>query len=133
MAQEKSTVLVAVFHTLEEASKAYQDLRGAGFGDDYLGLANPQETRTGLGNHLENAGIPEEESAFYQREFAAGHPLVTVRVGGIPHESIEKAAAILRNDGGYNAQGQHLTSDVRKDAKSPFFDLAPNRGENEPK
>ncbi len=139
MAQHQSKpLLIGVFQNASDASQAYERLRDAGFGDDYLGLADPLQSGTGLGDTLKNAGVPEDENEFYKREFDAGHPLVTFRVGGVPRESIDKAAAILRQYGAYdmqskNSQGEGFASNVRRDAKSPFFDLTAGRGENEPR
>lgn len=138
MAEETTPLIVAVFDTMQQATRAYNELRAAGFGDDYLGLADPQRSKTGLGDTLKNAGVPENENEFYKREFEAGHPIVTFRAGGAPQESIEKAIAILRNFGAYDAQsqgknGEGFAANVRRNAKTPFFDLAANRGENEPR
>lgn len=137
MANETSPLMVAVFQNMRQATQAYNALREAGFGDDYLGLADPQEAGTGLGETLKNAGVPEDENEFYRHEFAMGHPLVTFRAGGVPPESIEKARAVLHNYGAYDARSkggnaEKFASGVRRDAKSPFFDIAPNKGENEP-
>ncbi len=139
MAQNQSKpLLVAVFQNARDASQAYEHLRNTGFGDDYLGMADPLQSGTGLGDTLKNAGVPEDENEFYKHEFNAGHPIVTFRVGGVPQESIEKAIAILREYGAYDMQskdsrGEGFASDLRTDAKSPFFDLKSGSGENEPR
>jgi hypothetical protein len=138
MAEETTPLIVAVFDSMQQATRAYNELRAAGFGDDYLGLADPQRSKTGLGDTLKNAGVPENENEFYKREFDAGHPIVTFRTGGVPQESIEKAIAILRNFGAYDAlsqgkNGEGFAANARRNAKTPFFDIAANRGENEPR
>ncbi|HEY6541976.1 MAG TPA: hypothetical protein VIZ18_13620 [Ktedonobacteraceae bacterium] len=128
MAEEKSSVIVAVFQDMTQAKQAYNTLRSSGFGDDYLGLADPNFENSKLGKELAQAGVPDSDSQFYQRQFEAGHPLVTLRVGGLQPESIEKARAILKQNGAYDAMSaDHSRSDfasnVNKDARSPFFDL----------
>ena len=138
MAEQSAPLIVAVFQNMQQATQAYNALRTAGFGDDYLGMADPQRSGTGLGETLKNAGVSASENEFYKREFDAGHPLVTFRTGGAPQESIQKAITILRNFGAYDAgsrgrNAEAFASHVQRDAKSPFFDIATNRGENEPR
>ena len=136
MAEEKSSVIVAVFQDIVQAKQAYERLRSSGFGDDYLGLANPAYENKKLGKELAQAGVPDADSQFYQREFNAGHPLVTVRVGGLQSESIEKARSILKQTGAYDATSadrsrDEFASNVNKDARSPFFDLKTGVAESE--
>ncbi len=38
MAEETTALVVAVFDSIQQATQAYNELRAAGFGDDYLGL-----------------------------------------------------------------------------------------------
>jgi hypothetical protein len=80
--------------------------------------------------------VPDTDSQYYQREFNEGHPLVTVRVGGLQPESIEKARNILRQSGAFDARSadrsrEEFASNVKKDAKSPFFDLKQGVAESE--
>lgn len=128
MAEEKSSVMIGVFQDMAQAKEAYNALRSAGFGDDYLGLADPQYENKKLGKDLAQAGVPDSDSKFYQRQFDEGRPLVTLRVGGLQPESIEKARAILKQNRAYDATSADRSrddfgSDVKRDAKSPFFDL----------
>jgi hypothetical protein len=137
MADKTTPILVAVFPNRQQAVQAYNQLRAEGYGDDYLGLADPTRSKTGIDNELQDAGVPAEENEFYKREFNTGHPLLTFRVGGVPQESIEKAITILRNFGAYDAhsrrtQEEGFASNVRRDANTPFFDIAEGRGESEP-
>lgn len=136
MAEEKSSVIVAVFQDMAQAQQAYNTLRSSGFGDDYLGLADPGFENRKLGKELAQAGVPDSDSQFYQRQFDAGRPLLTVRVGGLQPESIEKARTILQQNGAYDAMSadrshDNFASNVKKDAKSPFFDLKTGVGESE--
>jgi hypothetical protein len=130
MAEQQSSILVGVFQDLAKAQQAYNDLRSAGFGDDHLGFANPTGDGKGTGKDLAEAGVPKEDSQYYEREFDIGHPLVTVRIGGLQQESIQKAIDILRQNGAYDANSgrnssEGFASNVKTDAKTPFFDIAP--------
>lgn len=136
MAEEKSSIMVGVFQDMAQAKEAYDTLRGTGFGDDYLGLANPRFENKNMGKELAQAGVPDSDSRFYQRQFNAGHPLVTLRVGGLQPESIEKARKILKQNGAYDAASadhsrDDFAADVKRDAKSPFFDLKTGMKESE--
>jgi hypothetical protein len=136
MAEEKSSVIVAVFQDMAQAQQAYNALRSSGFGDDYLGLADPNYENKKLGKELSQAGVPDSDSGYYQREFNEGHPLVTVRVGGVQPDSIQKARNILKQNGAYDANsGSNSQSDfgsnVKTDAKSPFFDVKTGVSESE--
>lgn len=136
MAKEQTSILVGVFEDGHHANKAYNDLRRAGFGSDHLGIADPKGDDHGLGKNLVQAGVPKEDSQYYENEFNAGHPLVTVRVGGLQQESIQKAIDILKDNGAYDAKSRRTSpekfaSNVKTSAQSPFFDIAPGTGESE--
>ncbi|MBX5451337.1 hypothetical protein [Thermogemmatispora sp.] len=126
----ESNVIVGVFEDPRQARQAYETLRAAGFGADYLGLANPQEMRRPRLDlaYLTEAGVPEEEAHFYEQEFRAGHALVTVRVAGLPPASAQKAAELLQGYGAYDAhsgpdrRGPYAPN-IRTEEPSPFFDL----------
>ena len=58
----------------------------------------------------------------------AGHPLVTVRVGGLQLSSIQKAVDILKRNGAYDAKSgtdsqNEFGSNVKTDAPPPYFDI----------
>lgn len=130
MAEEKSSVIVAVFQDMAQARQAYDSLRSSGFGDDYLGLADPQYENKKLGKELAEAGVPNSESQYYQDQFNAGHPLVTLRAGGLQPDSLQKARAILKQGGAHDASSadrsqQDFGSNVNTNARSPFYDLKP--------
>ena len=136
VAEEKTPVIVATFQDIAQAKQAYARLRSAGFSDNYLGLADPEYKNDKLGKELAQVGVPDSESEFYQHQFNEGHPLVTVRVGGLQTESIEKARGILKQNGAYDALSadrsrDDFASNVKKDAKSPFFDLKQGVEESE--
>jgi len=136
MAEEKSSVIVAVFQDMAQARQAYDTLRSSGYGDDYLGLADPHYANKRLGKELAQAGVPDSDSQFYQHEFDEGHPLVTVRAGGLQVSTIEKARNILKQNGAYDANSgrnaqQNFGSNVKTDAKTPFYDIAPGVPQSE--
>lgn len=136
MPEEKSSVIVAVFDNMAQAEEAYNMLRSSGFGDDYLGLANPRFENKNLGKELAHAGVPDSDSRFYQNQFDIGRPLVTVRVGGLQPESIKKARTILMQKGAFDANsadraGGDFAANVKQNAKTPFFDLKTGMKESE--
>lgn len=136
MAEKTSSMIVAVFGDMAQAKRAYDSLRSVGYGDDYLGLADPQVENKDMGKHLAEAGVSEVDSRFYQREFDEGHPLVTVRAGGLQRDSIQKAIDILKGNGAYDANSGRnaqsgFGSHVKTDAQTPFFDVAPGVLESE--
>src|SRR3989440_11371437 len=124
MAGQQSSILVGVFQNLAQAKQAYDELSRTGYGDDYLGLADPLAGSNGLAKSLAQSGVPEADSQFYEREFQAGHPIVTLRVGGLQEETIQKARNILTRNGAYDAisgrnQGD-FGSNIKTDERTPF-------------
>ena len=134
MADQQSSILVGVFQNLADAKQAYDELSRNGYGDDYIGLADPLAGDGSLVRDLAQAGVPEPDSRFYGREFQAGHPIVTLRVGGLREETIQKARNILKRNGAYDAKSDrnqgNFGSNVKTDERTPFFDIAPGTGES---
>lgn len=135
MADQQSSILVGVFQNLADAKQAYDELSRNGYGDDYIGLADPLAGDGSLAKDLAQAGVPETDSRFYGREFQAGHPIVTLRVGGLQEETIQKARNILKRNGAYDAKSGrnqgNFGSNVKTDERTPFFDIAPGTGESQ--
>ncbi len=135
MADQQSSILVGVFQNMVDAKQAYDELSRTGYGDDYLGLADPLAGSNGLAKELTQAGVPEADSRFYEREFQLGRPIVTLRVGGLQEEAIQKARNILKRNGAYDAMSGHeqgdLGSKVKTDERTPFFDIKPGSGESQ--
>lgn len=128
MEKKESPIIVAVFTDIAQAKQAYDNLQSSGYGADHLGLADPRTDSKGMEKHLEQAGVSESDSHYYQQEFEAGHPLLTVRVGGLRYEAIEKALTLLQQHGAYDAVsgregGGKFGSHVKTDARTPFFDI----------
>jgi hypothetical protein len=65
MADQQSSILVGVFQNLADAKQAYDQLSRSGYGEDYLGLADPLASDNGLAKNLAQAGVPETESQKY--------------------------------------------------------------------
>lgn len=135
MADQQSSILVGVFQNLADAKQAYDELSRSGYGEDYIGLADPLTSDNRLAKNLAQAGVPEADSQFYEHEFQAGHPIVTLRVGGLQEETIQKARNILKRNGAYDAmsgrnQG-NFGSNVKTDERTPYFDIAPGTGESQ--
>jgi len=135
MADQQSSILVGVFQNLSDAKQAFDELSRSGYGEDYIGLADPLAGDGGLAKNLEQAGVPEADSQFYEREFQLGRPIVTLRVGGLQEETIQKARNILKRNGAYDAmsgrnQGD-FGSNVKTDERTPYFDIASGIGESQ--
>jgi hypothetical protein len=135
MSNQQSSILVGVFQDMTQAKQLYDELSKTGYSDDYLGFADPQAGSGDLAKNLTLAGVPNEDSQFYNREFQAGHPIVTLRVGGLQEETIQKARNILKRNGAYDAMTSHnqdeFGSNVKTDERTPFFDIAPGTGESQ--
>ncbi len=135
MAEQQSSLLVAVFHTMADAKQAYDELNRSGYGDDYLGLADPLAGNDGLAKELKQAGVPSNDSRFYEHEFQSGHPIVTLRVGGLQERAIQKARDIFKQIGAYDATSgrnqDEFGSSVKTDERTPFFDIKPGSGESQ--
>jgi hypothetical protein len=62
----------------------------------------------GIVGALIGMGIPEEEAKYYEGEFAAGRPVVTVRAG----DRFDAACTILRRHGSYDWSTRRTTPGV---------------------
>jgi uncharacterized protein (TIGR02271 family) len=93
-----SPIAFAVFRKDSDAKRAIDALRDAGFDRDQIGLAWREGGSTNVNylNDLVNLGVPQEQAAYYDNEFKAGHPVVSVRTDGRDQE----VQTILRQ---YNA------------------------------
>jgi uncharacterized protein (TIGR02271 family) len=73
------------------------DLQLAGFRNDQIRYS-VRRSGTGITDSLENMGLPEEEATFYNREFEAGHTVVTVNT----EDRQQEAYNILLRNGAYD-------------------------------
>ena len=127
MAKNETPIIVGVFQDRRQAEQAYNELYNVGFGQDYLGFAQPSDGSKGLLNQFEKVGMPQDDARFYAHEYDAGRSLVTVRAGGLPESSIQDAINILKRHGAYDARSrggsqEELGSNVDRSAEKPYFD-----------
>ncbi len=135
MTDQQSSLLVGVFQHMADAKQAYDELSRVGYGDDYLGLADPLAGDNGLAKELTRAGVPEADSRFYEREFQLGRPIVTLRAGGLQEGAIQKARDIFKQRSAYDATSGRNQGDFGENTKTnertPFFDIKPGSGESQ--
>ncbi len=84
MSTVERPIVVGVFEEESQARRAIDELKHAGFGSDQIAVAMPGkelEIRRVL-DTLVNAEMPEEEIGYCEREFQAGHAIVSVRHDG---------------------------------------------------
>jgi uncharacterized protein (TIGR02271 family) len=99
MATLQSHFIIGAFQTEREAKNAIDALKNAGFAHDQIGIALREGgtvTRSLL-NDFMNLGIPQNEASYYDDEFKAGHPVVSVRADGRDQEVMD----LLRGYGAY--------------------------------
>ncbi len=129
MSERQTPVLMAVFENMAQAQQVWQQFRQAGFGQDYLGIAEPGKDQAGLAKNLTEIGVPEEEARYYEREYDAGRPVLTVRTEGLQPDSVQKAIAILQKNNAYDADKRTpdgtfgLKPNAPLEEKSPYFDI----------
>lgn len=108
MATLQSHFIIGAFQTEREAKNAIDALKNAGFAQDQIGFALREGgavTRSLL-NDFMNLGIPQDEASYYDDEFKAGHPVVSVRADGRDQEVMD----ILRSYGAYIYHMQRATA-----------------------
>lgn len=80
-----------------------------------LASAATGATVAGLAGALIGAGIPEEEARYYEGEFKAGRPVVTVRADG----RYQEALRIIRAHNGFDIRGREAGTAVGAEAAVP--------------
>lgn len=93
-------LVIGVFQHERDAKAALQALHDAGFDKDQIGLALREggAVTTNLLNDLVKLGVPQDRAGYYDNEFKAGRPILSVRADGREQE----AASILQNYGAYD-------------------------------
>jgi len=96
----QTPIVAGVFVDAEKAKQAFDTLRGANFKDDQVGVALPgtSNVEEGLAKKFIDLGVPQDRAKYYEREFNAGHIVVSVR----PDEREKDAKEILHANGGYD-------------------------------
>ena len=113
-----NATIAGFFRNESKAESAIEELRAAGFSDQEIGVATPQQEgkigtfwdkvtdRFGKHEHTEHAndleeslrgsGIPEQQASYFNSELGRGGVLITVHAGP---ERITKALSILQQNG----------------------------------
>ncbi len=103
MASNITPMVAGVFQNDSDARQALQGLRAAGFGVDQIGYATQAQSQgVNLLNDLQNLGLGRDSASYYDREFRAGRPVVSVRADGREQE----AEDILHQYGSYDYEHQ---------------------------
>src|SRR5437660_5670777 len=118
MAEAKPSIVVGVFNNRNRADEAIAALQKAGFQNDqirqYVGKGSDRGPMTGIKSifsseqmargdvtrDLLDMGVVAEDTGFYQQEYEAGHPLVSVSSS----KRLQEATNILLNHGAYGPQ-----------------------------
>lgn len=117
MAMNMSPIVAGIFQQEPQARRALQALREAGFRPDQIGYATQAQGQSvNLLNDLQNLGLGRESASYYDQEFRAGRPVVSVRADGREQEAHD----ILHQYGGYdyehqNGLAQPATTDITTD------------------
>ena len=80
-------IVMGIFPTETEAKEALETLRLADFNRDQIGVAWHQDMgSTDYITSLIHLGLTQEQAEYYDHEFRAGHPVVSVRPDGRERE-----------------------------------------------
>ena len=103
-----SPLVIGVFQHEGDAKAALKALEDAGFAKDQIGLALREGgiVTHSLLNDLVKLGVPEDRSMYYESEYKAGRPILSVRADGRDQE----AASILQQYGAYDQGTQQSTA-----------------------
>ncbi len=103
MSMNVNPIVAGVFQSDSQARQALQALRAAGFGVDQIGYATQAQSQgVNLLSDLQNLGLARDNATYYDREFKAGRPVVSVRADGREQE----AENIIHQYGGYDYEHQ---------------------------
>lgn len=104
MAMNMNPIVAGIFQQESQARSALQALRAAGFRPDQIGYATQAQGQSvNLLNDLQNLGLGRESASYYDQEFRAGRPVVSVRADGREQEAHD----ILHQYGGYDYEHQN--------------------------
>lgn len=100
MTTYQTSIVAGVFRDNAQAQQAVEALRNAGFKYDQVGVAmrNAPNATANLHDDLMKLGVPDDTASFYEKEYQAGHIVVSVRPDGRDAE----ARDILRQHGAYD-------------------------------
>jgi len=102
MSTYQKPLVIGVFTSTADAQGAIEDLRGAGFEKNQIGLASQEvgNVTSNLVNELANLGVDREQANFYDNEYKQGRPVVSVRTDGRDQDAVN---IITRHNGHTNA------------------------------
>jgi uncharacterized protein (TIGR02271 family) len=106
MTTSSSGILFGVFHHDSDAKKVIEALIKAGFDRDQIGLASTKSgsKMTNYVQDLVRLGVPQARAEYYNSEFRAGHPVVSVNANGREQET----SALLGQYGAYDEQNRDV-------------------------
>src|ERR1700736_5358309 len=98
MSTYQKPLVIGVFTSTADARGAIEDLRGAGFEKNQIGLASQEvgNVTSNLVNELANLGVDREQANFYDNEYKQGRPVVSVRTDGRDQDAVN---IITRHNG----------------------------------
>jgi uncharacterized protein (TIGR02271 family) len=105
---KKTPLVIGVFLHKKDALNALKALENIGFTRDQLGFALHEggPVTHSLLQDLVNLGVSEDRGRYYENEYEAGRPVVSVRTDGREQE----AADILQQYGAYDQDTQQRTT-----------------------
>jgi uncharacterized protein (TIGR02271 family) len=126
MSAYRSTIAIAVFQRDGDAKNAIDALRNAGFQRDQIGLAWHQGGAANINylNDLVSLGISQERAQYYDREFHAGHPVVSVRTDGRDQD----AYTVLHHFGGYDYDHPQSTDSAQAGTRDSVINVGAPQG-----
>ena len=110
MTTSPSSILFGVFNSDSDAKQAVEALIQAGFDRNQIGLAS-MTSGARITNYLQELvklGIPQSRAAYYDQEFQAGHPVVSVNTNGREQE----VSTLLQQYGAYDEQTRSAAQTV---------------------
>jgi uncharacterized protein (TIGR02271 family) len=107
-------LIVGIFQQEADAKKALQALYGAGFEKDQVGIALREGgvVTHSLLNDLVKLGVPQDRASYYESEYKAGRPIVSVRADGREQEARDILGNYGAIDEGQQGGYAQTTSDT---------------------
>jgi len=114
--QTQTPIIVGIFQEEMPAKNAVDALRKMGFAQEQIGVAMHGGAPVDhLAQDFMQLGVTNEAARYYEKEFDAGHIVVSVRHDG----RMGEASQVLRSNGGYDYQqaGQIQTDEPHLNAR----------------
>ena len=104
MATNITDIIAGVFSQENQAQRALDALRGAGFGYDQIGVATQARRNVNLLDDFLNLGVRRDRANYYDQQYRNGNTIVSVRPDD--QAQAQNALNILRSNGGYDYDQQ---------------------------